>query len=81
MKLMNAMHSSKLFKIVVVLMLALLLPAVMPAEMTNCLPPYCDNNCGEGYYDCTGSFVWTHFRFAATAWWMGFTVNACCPSH
>ena len=72
---------SVLAKILVVVILALVVPAIAGALDVACQPGYYSSACPSGTYDCTSDWAWqswSNFEFMLAAWYSGYAVLICC---
>lgn len=67
------------WKLMAVVALLLLAPMVLPAINEQCIPPYCPQDCPDGW-DCTAEWLtdWHNWCTALALWGMGYTVVVCC---
>lgn len=76
------MHKrSVLLKILIVIAIAMLLPALLGAGTAVCAPPYCQGACPANTYDCTSDWIWeswSNFETYMAMWYLGYSVLACC---
>lgn len=69
-----------MIRILLVVAIALILPAVLPAQAPVCEPPYCQY-CPGDTYDCTTWWAyssWTNFQTVMALMWAGYDVTVCC---
>ena len=71
-------------KVMAVVAVLLILPSIL-ASFQNpvCEPPYCDNACSEGHYDCTYDWMMSspsNFALAMYLMMQGYTVLVCCSN-
>ena len=67
---------STLAKIIVLVMLARIRPAIVSATPV-CGPTYC-GGCSGSQYDCTSEWIWANLDTAIMLWYSGYSILVCC---
>lgn len=71
---------SVMIQILVVVAIAMVLPALLSAQAPVCEPPYCDY-CPANTYDCTTWWAyssWSNLQTCLALMWAGYNVTVCC---
>ena len=73
---------SVLVKIMILVMLAIAVPAISSAAGdVACEFPYCQGACPANTYDCTSEWIyasWDNFQAALAVWYSGYSLLICC---